>query len=51
MPIAHGEFRGQIYDNILDTIGATPIVRLSRLADEVARLTILGNHAFEELND
>ena len=28
---AHGEFRGRIYDNILDTIGATPIVRLSRL--------------------
>tara|TARA_Y100000588_G_C14222548_1_gene911676 strand:- start:721 stop:1680 length:960 start_codon:yes stop_codon:yes gene_type:complete len=31
MPIAHGEFRGHIYDSILDTIGATPIVRLSRL--------------------
>jgi cysteine synthase A len=28
---AHGEFRGRIYDNILETIGATPIVRLSRL--------------------
>ncbi len=28
---AHGEFRGRIYDSILDTIGATPIVRLSRL--------------------
>ncbi len=28
---AQGEFRGRIYDNILDTIGATPIVRLSRL--------------------
>ncbi|MFV3075210.1 cysteine synthase A [Niveispirillum fermenti] len=29
---ANAEFRGKIYDNILDTIGATPLVRLSRLA-------------------
>ena len=28
-----GEFRGRIYDSILDTIGATPLVRLSRLAE------------------
>jgi cysteine synthase A len=27
-----GEFRGHIYDNITDTIGATPLVRLRRLA-------------------
>jgi cysteine synthase len=27
-----GEFRGRIYDNITETIGATPLVRLSRLA-------------------
>jgi len=26
-----GEFRGRVYDSILDTIGATPLVRLSRL--------------------
>ena len=26
------EFRGKIYDSILDTIGATPLVRLNRLA-------------------
>lgn len=26
------EFRGRIYDSILDTVGATPLVRLSRLA-------------------
>ena len=26
------EFRGRIYDSIIDTIGATPLVRLSRLA-------------------
>lgn len=28
---AQPEFRGRIYDSILDTVGATPIVRLSRL--------------------
>src|SRR5438874_7116487 len=27
-----GEFRGHVYDSILDTIGATPLVRLHRLA-------------------
>ncbi len=26
------EFRGKVYDNIVDTIGATPLVRFSRLA-------------------
>jgi cysteine synthase A len=30
--LPHGEFRGRVYDSILDTIGATPLVRLSRLA-------------------
>jgi len=30
---ATGEFRGRIYDSILDTIGATPLVRLRRLAE------------------
>src|SRR4051794_482736 len=29
-----GEFRGRIYDSILDTIGATPLVRIRRLAAE-----------------
>lgn len=29
-----GEFRGKIYESFLDTIGATPIVRLGRLAKE-----------------
>ena len=29
---ASPEFRGKIYDSILDTIGATPLVRLNRLA-------------------
>ena len=28
------EFRGRIYDSIIDTIGATPLVRLARLAAE-----------------
>jgi cysteine synthase A len=28
----HGESRGRVYGNILETIGATPMVRLSRLA-------------------
>jgi len=29
------EFRGKIYDSIVDTIGATPLVRLPRLAKEL----------------
>lgn len=29
-----GEFRGKVYDSILDTVGATPLVRLDRLAKE-----------------
>ena len=28
------EFRGRIYDSILDTVGATPLIRLDRLARE-----------------
>ena len=28
------EFRGRIYDSIIDTIGATPLVRINRLAKE-----------------
>jgi hypothetical protein len=27
-----GEFRGRIYDSIIDTVGATPLVRLKRMA-------------------
>ncbi|HXR87755.1 MAG TPA: cysteine synthase A [Stellaceae bacterium] len=30
--MAEGNFRGRIYDSIVDTIGATPLVRLTRLA-------------------
>ncbi len=29
-----GNFRGRIYDNIIDTIGSTPLVRFSRFAAE-----------------
>ena len=29
-----GEFRGKVYDSILDTIGATPLVKLGRMAWE-----------------
>ena len=31
-------FRGRIYDSILDTVGATPLVRLSRLAEDSGAL-------------
>ncbi|WP_421707859.1 cysteine synthase A [Algihabitans sp.] len=30
--VAKGEFRGRVYDSILDTIGATPLVRMRKLA-------------------
>ena len=32
--IGGGEFRGRIYDNVLETIGATPLIRLNRMAAE-----------------
>ncbi|WP_029010938.1 cysteine synthase A [Azospirillum halopraeferens] len=32
--MAGPEFRGKIYDSILDTIGATPLVRVRRLAED-----------------
>jgi cysteine synthase len=42
-----GEFRGHIYDSILDTIGATPLVRLHRLAAEAGvAADILGKCEF-----
>ncbi|MEQ5775827.1 cysteine synthase A [Thalassospira sp. NFXS8] len=41
------EFRGKIYDSIIDTVGATPLVRLSRIADaEGAKGEILGKLEF-----
>jgi cysteine synthase A len=42
-----GEFRGRTYDSILDTIGATPLVRVRRLAAEAGvRADILGKCEF-----
>jgi cysteine synthase A len=42
-----GEFRGRVYDSILDTIGATPLVRLHRLAAEAGvKADILGKCEF-----
>jgi cysteine synthase A len=44
---ARGEFRGRVYDSILETIGATPLVRLSRLAaDAGVEADILGKCEF-----
>jgi cysteine synthase A len=41
------EFRGKVYDSILDTIGATPLVRLDRLAaDEGCKAQIVGKCEF-----
>jgi cysteine synthase A len=41
------EFRGKVYDNIIDTIGATPLVRFSRLAaDAGVETEILGKLEF-----
>jgi cysteine synthase A len=44
---ARGEFRGRVYDSIVDTIGATPLVRLRRLAaDAGVEADILGKCEF-----
>ena len=44
---ATSEFRGKIYDSIVDTIGATPVVRLSRLmADAGVEAEVLGKCEF-----
>jgi cysteine synthase A len=41
------EFRGRIYDNIAETIGATPLVRIHRLARQAeAKAEILGKCEF-----
>jgi cysteine synthase A len=47
MPHPEAEFRGRVYDSIADTIGATPLVRIRRLAAEAgARAEILGKCEF-----
>lgn len=35
-PTASATFRGRVYDNVLETIGATPLVRLNRLAADAS---------------
>src|SRR6202140_1898026 len=41
------EFRGRVYDSIIETIGATPLVRIHRLArDAGAKADILGKCEF-----
>ena len=41
------EFRGRVYDSIVDTIGATPIVRLAKLAREAGcKADVLGKCEF-----
>jgi cysteine synthase A len=45
--LPRGEFRGRVYDSILGTIGATPLVRLARLAaDAGVAAEILGKCEF-----
>lgn len=45
--MAAPQFRGRIYDGILDTIGATPLVRVSRLAaDAGVKADIVGKLEF-----
>src|SRR5579864_4309122 len=48
MTNSHGaEFRGRVYDSIVETIGATPLVRLHRLAREAgAKADILAKCEF-----
>ena len=41
------EFRGRIYDNVLETIGATPLIRLNRVATEAGcKADIVGKCEF-----
>jgi cysteine synthase len=43
----NGEFRGRVYDSIIDTIGATPLIRLNRLpAEEGCKAIVLGKCEF-----
>ena len=47
MAAPRGEFRGRVYDSILGTIGATPLVRLARLAaDAQIEADLLGKCEF-----
>ncbi len=45
--MASSEFRGHVYDSIIDTIGATPLVRMSRIAkSRGVKADILGKCEF-----
>jgi cysteine synthase A len=45
--MASSEFRGHVYDSIIDTIGATPLVRMSRVAkSRGVKADILGKCEF-----
>jgi cysteine synthase A len=45
--MASSEFRGHVYDSIIDTIGATPLVRMSRMAkSRGVKADILGKCEF-----
>ncbi|MCW2238313.1 cysteine synthase A [Azospirillum canadense] len=45
--MAASEFRGKIYDSILDTVGATPLVRVKRLAEDAGvKADIVGKLEF-----
>src|ERR1700724_563384 len=45
--LPHTDFRGRIYDSIIETIGATPLVRIHRLAQDAgAKADILGKCEF-----
>ena len=45
--VAGIEFRGRIYDSLVETIGATPLVRLGRLAEDAGcKADILGKCEF-----
>ena len=45
--MASSEFRGRVYDSIIDTIGATPLVRMSRIAkSRGVKADILGKCEF-----
>jgi cysteine synthase A len=46
-PSPEPEFRGRVYDGIIETIGATPLVRLAKLAeDQGSKAEILGKCEF-----
>jgi cysteine synthase A len=46
-PARSPEFRGRIYDSVLDTVGATPLIRLEKLArDAGSKAEIIGKCEF-----